>query len=255
MNRFRSAIVTIVVSIAFVEACCRLTDARVDALLVPDDTVFTPEAAEKFYRSATGALAPVYPLLAEQIVSDYGLAERTGIGIDIGGGPGTLVVELCKRTRYMYWINADINPHNFPFFYRDVKKENMGDRVGAVFADVHALPFRDNYADIVVSRASFHSWRDKDRAFSEILRVLKPGGVAFIGRGLPDAMPPDQARDLRRRHGHGPEYDIAETEKELRATMDNIGIRDYTIRIQHPPGAEDVNYGIWLEFRKERRMN
>lgn len=32
--------------------------------------------------------------------------------------------------------------------------------------------------------------------------------------------------------------------------MDNIGVEDYTIHRPVVAGAEDVNYGIWLEFHK-----
>jgi len=220
------------------------------ALLVPDDATFTPQAAERFSTMASGPLGPVYPGLAEQIVSEFGLAEKRGIGIDIGGGSGALVVELCKRTRHMYWLNVDINPHNFTHFYRLLGEEGLGGRAGAIFADAHALPFRDDYADIFVSRGTFQFWEDKYRAFSEILRVLRPGGVAFIGRGLPDAMPPEQAQAIRAKHGSGPKYDLVETEAELCAVMKAIGVRNYEVRVQRDPDVPSINYGIWLQFRK-----
>ena len=54
-------------------------------------------------------LAPVYSPLAEQIVNDFELREKRGIGIDLGSGPGDLIIELCKRTKWMHWVNADIN--------------------------------------------------------------------------------------------------------------------------------------------------
>ena len=246
--RFQASIVACCA--LFATGCVHRADIPSNALLAPDDTAFTPEAAERFSAMAVGPLSPVYPGLAEQIVSDFDLAEKKGIGIDIGGGPGTLIVELCKRTRYLYWVNADINPHNFAHFYRLLGEEGLGGRAGAVFADAHALPFRDNYADIFVSRGTFQFWKDKNGAFSEILRVLKPGGVAFIGRGLPDAMPPEQARALRAKHGSGPKYDVTETEAELHAVMKAIGVRGYKVRVHRNPAAPDINYGIWLELRK-----
>ena len=74
------------------------------------------EAALDFINIASTRLAPVYGPLAEQIVSEFELARKPGTGIDLGGGPGNLVIELCKRTRRMHWINADINPHFPPHF-------------------------------------------------------------------------------------------------------------------------------------------
>ena len=46
--------------------------------------------------------------------------------------------------------------------------------------DVGALPFADNSFDLVLSLNGFHAFPDKDAAFRETFRVLKPGGV-FCG--------------------------------------------------------------------------
>ena len=69
--------------------------------------------ALRMIKSSEGLLVNVYAPLAEQIAREYQLANKGGIGIDIGSGPGTLVIELCKRTK-LHWINADINPYFFP---------------------------------------------------------------------------------------------------------------------------------------------
>ena len=53
----------------------------------------------------------------------------------------------------------------------------FGNRVSAMYADAIDLPFRDNYAEIIVSRGSFHMWDDLKQGLSEIYRVLKPGGI------------------------------------------------------------------------------
>ncbi|MCD6287687.1 MAG: methyltransferase domain-containing protein [Candidatus Hydrogenedentes bacterium] len=225
-----------------------------EPLLYPSDQVFTQHAADQMARVAAESLGPVYGPLAEQIVADYGLSNKRGIGIDIGSGPGNLIVELCKRTP-MYWINADINPHFFGMFMDFVEKAGLVGRVGAVFADVQALPFRDNYADIITSRGSFQFWHDKKLAFSEIYRVLKPGGVAYIGRGFSRDLPPEIAREVRKLHAKAgkngpPPYDVMETKKELIAVMNSLGIKNYSIQIPKPAGSEGIKYGIWLEIRK-----
>ena len=210
------------------------------------------DAANRMIEAAQGRLAPVYAPLAEHIAKTFDLADRSGIGIDLGSGPGTLVIELCKRTP-MHWINADINPHFFAYFIQEAQKAGVGHRVSAMLADAHALPFRDDYADVIVSRGSFQFWQDKPQAFREIHRVLKPGGVAFIGRGFSPNLPVETARRIRdtQKQGKGfPKYDVEETAAELRTVMQRIGIADFRIQTPRPPGAEDVSYGIWIEFRK-----
>ena len=46
--------------------------------------------------------------------------------------------------------------------------------------DVGALPFEDGAFDIVLSLNGFHAFPDKEAAYSETFRVLKPGGT-FCG--------------------------------------------------------------------------
>ena len=46
--------------------------------------------------------------------------------------------------------------------------------------DVGALPFADGVFDIVLSLNGFHAFPDKEAAYREVFRVLKPGGT-FCG--------------------------------------------------------------------------
>ena len=211
-------------------------------------TEHTREDAIRMIGASEGRLAPVYTPLAEHLVRELTLADNTGIGIDLGSGPGTLVIELCRRTR-MHWINADINPHFFPHFFREANECGCAGQVSAIRADAKNLPFRDNYADAIVSRGSFWLWGDKVKAFSEVLRVLKPGATAYIGRGLSENLPLDVAKAVRGKKG-GPKYDVAATADELRGIMESLGVEDYRVIRPHMGNAAGVNYGVWVEFRK-----
>ena len=224
-----------------------------EPLLCPAPAQFTQQKAERMEKAARTTLAPVYAPLAEQLVADLELADREGIGIDLGSGPGTLIIELCRRTR-LHWINADINPHFFPGFVKAAGDAGLSGRISAVFADAQALPFRNDYAEVVVSRGSFHLWGDQRRGFAEVYRVLKPGGVAYIGRGFSGNLPVDVAREIRARQKQGsgpPPYDLDETEQTFRAIMASLGIDHYTVHRPSPPGSEGINYGIWIEIHKD----
>jgi len=200
-------------------------------------------------QASEGRLAPVYGPLAQQLVEDLDLDGRTGIGIDLGSGPGTLIIELCKRTT-MHWINADINPHFFPYFLQRAEELGYSGRVSAIQADAQALPFRDDYADVIVSRGSFWLWGDKVAAFREIRRVLKPGGVAYIGRGLSANLPLEVAATVRGGRGGGPQYDVTATAEELHAIMKSLGIEDHRVIRPRLDNEAGVNYGVWVEFHK-----
>ena len=215
---------------------------------IPDEK-YTDQSALGMIRASRGRLAPVYGPLAEQIVADFDLGTKEGVGIDLGSGPGTLIIELCSRTR-LHWINADINPHFFPYFCRQAQQRGFSGRVSAVFADAHALPFRDNYADIIVSRGSFHFWQDKTQAFREIYRVLKPGAAAFIGRGFSRNLPLEIAGKIRGEPGGKMKYDVEKTADELYNIMNVLGIEEFKVHRPNPPGNGNVNYGVWVQFHK-----
>ena len=125
-------------------------------------------------------------------------------------------------------------------------------RVSAVYADAKALPFRDNYAEVIVSRGSYHFWGDRKKGFAEIYRVLKPGGVAYIGRGLPRHLPLETARRIRAKQSKGLRYDRDREADALRQIMVELGIRNSRVHVPKAPGGADVNYGVWVEFRKPK---
>ena len=66
------------------------------------------------------------------------------------------------------------------------KRLNGQTHIGCVQGDVGSLPMADKSFDIVVSMNGFHAFPDKQKAFSETWRVLKPGGdfiACFYIRG------------------------------------------------------------------------
>lgn len=240
-----------VVFLIFTHSVARCSEKPLE---FPDPAEYTCEDALRMQRSANGVLVPVYAPLADWIVNRLDLAAKQGIGIDLGSGPGNLILELCKRTERMHWVNVDINPSFFPLFYDTVNAAGYGHRISAIFADAKRLPFRDGYADAIVSRGSYPFWGDLNLAFGEVYRVLKSGGMAFIGRGFPETLPPETARAIRNQQGKKKgsvlDYESTDSEVELKTIMEALGIKEYRIILPKPAGSEGVNYGIWIEIKK-----
>ena len=206
-------------------------------------------AAASMNQAATQVLNPVYPYLARYIADTFNLQNYHGVGIDVGGGAGDLVTELCRYTRNIYWINADINPWYLPYVQQKAESNNCISRVGFLKADASDLPFRKNFADVIVSRASFHFWDNMEKGFSEIKRVLKPGGKAIVGRGFPPNMPVETAVSIREKQNHRiTGYDPNNFAEKFKKIMSNLNISDYKIII--PKTEASVQYGIWIIFSK-----
>ncbi len=132
--------------------------------------------------TARTAFAPLYPLLAKQIVEDCGITE--GIALDIGCGPGQLLVELGKITDMQIW-GLDIEPQALEILREHAREAGLDEeRIHTVVGDVHNIPLPDDFADFIVSRGSMPFWKDRTKALQEIYRILKPGGGSFVGVGF-----------------------------------------------------------------------
>lgn len=103
----------------------------------------------------------------------------TGRLLEVPVGTGVLTMPLYRRL-----ADADITCLDYSAdMMKNAEKraEAMGvSNVRFVQGDVGALPFEDESFDIVLSLNGFHAFPDKDAAFRETCRVLRPGG-AFCG--------------------------------------------------------------------------
>ena len=106
-------------------------------------------------------------------------ADFSGRLLEVPVGTGVLTMPLYKSlpeagiTCLDY--SADMMAH------ARKRAEVMGvSNISFVQGDVGALPFEDESFDIVLSLNGFHAFPDKDAAFRETCRVLKPGGI-FCG--------------------------------------------------------------------------
>jgi len=126
-------------------------------------------------------LQKIYPLLAGQIIEDYQI--KKGRCVEIGSGDGKLGLEVVKRTNlhvYMVDINGDVLKRA----RSNACDALLSERISLIQANAERLPFVDDSVDLVVSRGSIFFWDDKPRGLREIYRILKTGGVAFVGGGL-----------------------------------------------------------------------
>jgi ubiquinone/menaquinone biosynthesis C-methylase UbiE len=192
----------------------------------------------------------VYERLAEYLVNRFNLASMKGIGIDLGSGPGDLIICLAKKTENLYLLNADIDTWYAQPFAEKILENGLAYRTGFIFADACSLPFKSNYADLIVSRGSYQFWADLEKGLAEIFRVLRHGGIAFIGRGVAPTMLEDEVKSLSAKGLiGGPKYDPDKDAERFRELVKKLNITESEI-IRHKPENPSLNYGVWLYFRK-----
>jgi len=98
--------------------------------------------------------------------------------LEIGCGPGRLWTENLDRLPEGWIITlTDASPG----MVREAKRSLSGSRRRFEFqvADVQELPFEGERFDAVVANHMIYHVPDRARAFSQITRVLKPGGTLY----------------------------------------------------------------------------
>ncbi|KAL8167331.1 hypothetical protein V2J09_008830 [Rumex salicifolius] len=116
--------------------------------------------------------------------------------LDVGCGRGVLLNEVAKRMKKEgssgRVVGLDLNRSATMSTLRTACIEGVQEYVTCREGDVRKLPFSDNYFDAVVSAVFLHrvgkehgrttaaAAAERVRVVGEVVRVLKPGGVAVV---------------------------------------------------------------------------
>jgi SAM-dependent methyltransferase len=185
--------------------------------------------------------APVYPYLARQIVELYG--RQDGSILEIGPFCGVIFTLLEKN------IGSSFSIATFPkgmdhFFREEVRKRKIEDKIEVIETDPSLTGIKENKIDLAIFRGAFFFPSLFEVNFSEIYRVLKAKGIAFIGGGFgkftPDAVIKDigkRSRDLNLQIGK-----IEVGEKKLRKDIQAGNVK----------GKAEVitEGGLWVLMKK-----
>jgi len=120
-------------------------------------------------------LGKLHKLLDPALVA-AGFAEA----LEVGAGTGYFGLNLLRAGVIGELACADISPGMLAALADNAAR--LGVDVGTAVADAEALPFDDQSFDLVFGHAVLHHLPHLKRAFSEIHRVLRPGGrIVFAG--------------------------------------------------------------------------
>ncbi len=128
--------------------------------------------------------------------------------LDVGCGPGLLLVGAAKRAPQAKAIDVDVwqrhveSGNKAARTLENARLEGVAERIEVRNGDVRNLPFPDSTFDVVLSRAVLHNLKGKkerQKAIGEILRVLRPNGQ--VGLVIVDSWHLDEYLDLLRQGG------------------------------------------------------
>ena len=96
--------------------------------------------------------------------------------LDVGCGAGGITVSLVKDYGAKEVIGVDVEEDVVNSAIKRVVKNRLKDKIEILLIGKSNLPFEDNCFDIVFSKDSFVHIPDKEKIFSQVFKVLKPGG-------------------------------------------------------------------------------
>ncbi len=206
----------------------------------------TAADARQYDTFANTDFARIYPVIANQILDRTGITE--GMCLDIGSGPASLALALATLSDLRVTA-LDSSPEMYGLAQKNIRLRGMEESVVPLTGDVHAIPVSDATFNLVVSRGSYHFWNDLVVAFAEVRRVLKPGGIAYIGGGYGSSKIRDEVLIHRKDRGiiDDPAHPVRTRFRkfragEIEASIEAAGISDYRII--------NDDTGFWIMIRK-----
>ena len=209
----------------------------------PQNASLTPESAGDYNEIAQTVFFPIYPVIAHQILKKADI--DAGLCLDVGSRTGHLAIAIATLSDLT--VFALDNEEMCRIAEANVEKYRLENRVRPVFGDVNTIPFDTASMDLVISRGLFFFWENLSRGFSECLRVLRPGSMAYIGSGFGNGRLRDEiiARMLERDPAWEKKHrECTEryTPRVVRSALADAGIAKYDL-------IRDDS-GFWICFRK-----
>lgn len=146
--------------------------------------------------STTNIFQQNYALVAQDIVSYC----SEGNVLDIGTGPGWLLMKLYEQSAKLRITGLDVSPGMVAKARQNLKQKDLSGSIDVQEGSAGKLPFADNTFDAVVSTGSIHHWKHPEAGLNEIYRILKPGGHALIYDIISDT-PKAVLHDAQRKFG------------------------------------------------------
>lgn len=184
---------------------------------------------------------PAIVSTAKQVIEDYGVLE--GVCLEVGCGTAIFAIELCRRSNLKIYA-LEKTRAIYEVAHMNIKNEGLTDRIIPVLGDAHDLPFKNGFADLIISRGSYHCWKDKVLVFQEIYRALKKGGIGFVGGGFGRYVSKEESDSMTALRDRSLQDDSKayNSPNELEEIVHKAGISNFHIIYDRS--------GLWAELRK-----
>jgi len=99
--------------------------------------------------------------------------------LDIATGTGDLAI-LMSQTNAEKIVGLDISAGMLDVGRQKIDHKKLSNKIEMVLGDSEKIPYEDNAFDVVTVAFGIRNFENLEKGLSEILRVLKPGGIFVI---------------------------------------------------------------------------
>jgi len=197
--------------------------------------------AKRFDKKVKENFMPAIVSTVKQIIEDYGVLE--GVCVDVGCGTAVFAIELCKHSKLKIFA-LEKERAIYEVARMNIEESGLADRIIPILGDAHKMPFENEFADFIISRGSYHCWKDKVQVFKEIYRVLKKGGIALVGGGFGRYVTDEEYKRMKslRDRSLGDGAKAYSSPDKLREVINKAGISNFRISYDRA--------GLWAEIKK-----
>ena len=184
----------------------------------------------------------IYCYMALQIMEGY--QRDSGKVLELGPFSGGISLELARLHPKLNITIADESAAVVKYLRQEISTSGLSGKIGVKKTKLNHLAFDDFQFDLVVFRGAFFFLNEKKNLLQEVFRVLKDGGMAFIGGGFGKGTP----REL-----------IDEIADESRQLNDRLGRRRVSIKeLEEMVKKSELTDkckieeegGVWLNIKK-----
>lgn len=100
--------------------------------------------------------------------------------LDIATGTGDLAIQFAENTSAEKIVGLDISDGMLSVARKKVLGKAIAPKIEFIQADSESMPFEDNTFDAITVSFGIRNFENLEKGLSEILRVLKKGGIFVI---------------------------------------------------------------------------
>src|SRR4030095_11898955 len=116
------------------------------------------------------AYRPTPPDALLDVLTQLAQTNRPTLVVDLGSGTGISTAVWADRAQRVIGIEPNTEMR------RRAEERNQAQHVAFKYVSLHQTGVPDGAADIVTCAQSFH-WMEPESTFTEVARILRPGGV------------------------------------------------------------------------------